>query len=52
MKCKHKFKTISNASGGWQSKNALIQCEKCLKVFSFDPIDNSLNEVEINKGDF
>ena len=37
-KCKHIFKTLSDASGGWQSKNAIFQCTKCNKLFCSDGV--------------
>lgn len=48
MKCKHDFKCISNASGGWQSKSALVQCLKCYTVFSYDEQAIELDIVKIN----
>jgi hypothetical protein len=47
MEHKHDFKCISQASGGWQSKNAIVQCTICKKVFVFDAMDDTLQEVEI-----
>lgn len=51
MTCKHKFRTVSNASGGWQGKDALLQCDKCGQVYEFNPIERKLKLVEIEEDD-
>lgn len=46
MKCKHKFRTLSNAAGGWKTKPLIVQCDKCDKVYK--DFYNGFWQVEIH----